>query len=72
MKIKIINNNNNNNNNSNNNNNNNNNVVVGVLGTVKNGMVENVKKVSERATMTVIKKICMLGFARILRKVLSV
>ena len=47
-------------------------VVVGVLGAVKKGMVENIKKVSERATMTEIQKICMLGFARILRKVLSV
>ena len=36
------------------------------------GMVENIKKVSERATMTEIQKICMLGSARILRKVLSV
>ncbi|CAH3186229.1 unnamed protein product, partial [Porites lobata] len=47
-------------------------VVVGALGTVKKGMVENIKKVSERATMTEIQKICMLGTARILRKVLSV
>ena len=48
-------------------------VVVGALGTVNKGMVENIKKVSERATMTEIQKICMLlGSARILRKVLSV
>ena len=47
-------------------------VVVGALGTVKKGMVENIKKVSERATMTEIQKICMLGSARTLRKVLSV
>ena len=46
-------------------------VVVGALGTVKNGMVENTRKVSERATVTDIQKICMLGSARILRKVLS-
>ena len=39
-------------------------VVVGVLGTVKKGMVENMKKVSERATMTEIQKICMLGSAQ--------
>ena len=32
----------------------------------------NIKKVSERANMTKIQKICMLGSARILRKVLSV
>ena len=36
-------------------------VVVGALGTVKKGMVKNIKKVSERATMTEIQKICMLG-----------
>ena len=47
-------------------------VVVRALGSVKKGMVENIKKVSERATMTEIQKICMLGSARILRKVLSV
>ena len=38
-------------------------VVVGALGTVKKGMVENIKKVSERATTTEIQKICMLGSA---------
>ena len=32
-------------------------VVVGALGTVKKGMVENIKKVSERATMSEIQKI---------------
>ena len=47
-------------------------VVVGALGTVKKGMVENIKKVSERATVTEIQMICLLGSARILRKVLSV
>ena len=47
-------------------------VVVGVLGTVKKGMLESIKKVSERATMTEIQKSCMLGSARILRKVLWV
>ena len=35
-------------------------------------MVENIKKVSERANMTETQKICMLRSARILRKVLSV
>ena len=47
-------------------------VVVGALGTVKKGMVENIKKVSETATVTEIQKICMLESARILRKVLIV
>ena len=45
--------------------------VVGAFGTVKKGMVENIKKVSERATVTKTQKICLLGFAQILRKVLS-
>ena len=31
-------------------------VVVGVLGTIKKWMVENIKKISERATMTEIQK----------------
>ena len=47
-------------------------VVVGTLGSVKKGMVENIKKVPEKATVTEIQKICMLGSARILRKVLSI
>ena len=47
-------------------------VVVGARGTVKNGMVVNIKKVSEKAIVTETQKICMLGSARILRKVLSV
>jgi len=49
-------------------------VVVGALGTVKKGMVHvgNIKKVSKRASVTEIQKICMLGSARILRKVFSI
>ena len=47
-------------------------VVVGVLGTIKKGMVENIKRISERATVTETQKISMLGSARILRKVLNV
>ena len=35
-------------------------------------MVENIKKVSEIATVTEIQKICILGSAQILRKVLGV
>ena len=35
-------------------------VVVGALGTIKKGMVENIKKVSERATVTETQKISML------------
>ena len=47
-------------------------VVVGALGTVKKAVVENIKKVFEAATVTEIKKICMLGSARIIREVLSI
>ena len=47
-------------------------VVVGALGTVKKGMIENIEKVSKRANVTEIQKICMLGSARIIRKVLSI
>ena len=47
-------------------------VVVDALGTVKKGMVENIEKVAQRASVTEIQKICMLGFTRILRKVLSI
>ena len=47
-------------------------VVVGAVGTVKKWMVENIKKVSERDTVTETQKICMLGSAQIIRRVLSV
>ena len=47
-------------------------VAVGALGTVKERMVENIEKVAKRAKVTEIQKICILGSARILRKVLSI
>ena len=47
-------------------------IIVGALGTVKKGMIENTKKVSETATVTETQKIYMLESARILRKVLRV
>ena len=47
-------------------------VVVGALGTVKKEMVENIVKVSKTANVTEIQKICVLGSAQILRKVLSI
>ena len=47
-------------------------VFVGALGTIKKGMVENIKRVSGRANVTETQKISMLGSARILRKVLNV
>uniref|UniRef100_A0A3B5A4F5 Protein asteroid homolog 1-like n=1 Tax=Stegastes partitus TaxID=144197 RepID=A0A3B5A4F5_9TELE len=43
-----------------------------VEGKIKKRMVENIKKVSERATVTETQKVSMLGSARILRKVLSI
>ena len=39
-------------------------VVVGALGTVNKGMVENFKKVSERSTVTEIQKIRLILFKR--------
>ena len=47
-------------------------VVVGAFGIIRKGMVENIKKVSETASVTEIQKISMLGSAHILRKVCSV
>ena len=47
-------------------------MVVGALGTVKKGMVDNIKKVKERATVTEIQKICVLVSTQILGKVHSV
>ena len=47
-------------------------VVVGTLGTVKKAMVENIEKVSKRANVTEIQKICVLGSAQILREVISI
>ena len=38
-------------------------VVVGALDTVKKDMVENIKKVSEKASLTETQNICMLGSA---------
>ena len=47
-------------------------VVVGALGIMRKGMVENIKKVSETASVTEIQKISMLGSAQILRKMCSI
>ena len=38
-------------------------VVVGALDTVKKDMVENIRKVSEKASVTETQNICMLGSA---------
>ena len=40
-------------------------VDIGAVGTIKKGMVENIKKVSERATVTETQKTSMLGSAQI-------
>ena len=40
-------------------------VAVGSLGTLKKGMVENIKKVSEAAAVTEIQNLCMMRSARI-------
>ena len=45
-------------------------MVVCAIGTVKNGKVDNIKKAMGRATVTEIKKICVLVSTRILGKVL--
>ena len=47
-------------------------VVTGALGTVKKEMVENIEKVAKSASVIEIQKICTLGSARILRKVLGI
>ena len=47
-------------------------VVVGALGIMKKGVVENIKRVSERANVTETQTISMPGCARILRKVVNV
>jgi len=46
-------------------------VVVGALGTIKKGVIENIKRVSKRATVTETQMIRVLGSARIVRKVLN-
>ena len=46
--------------------------VVGALGTIKKGMVKNINRVSQGATVTETQEISMLGSSRILRKVLIV
>ena len=46
-------------------------VVIGALGTIKKGMNDNIRKISERNNTQQIQKIFFLGSARIIRKVLS-
>ena len=47
-------------------------IVVGELGTIKKGMENNIRNVSEAMNIKSLQKTCLLGIARILRKVLSI
>ena len=47
-------------------------IVIGALGTIKKGMENNIKNVSEAMNIKSPQKIYLLGTARILRKVLSI
>ena len=47
-------------------------IVIGALGTIKIGMVKNIRNVSENINIQSLQKTCLLGTARILRKVLSI
>ena len=47
-------------------------IVIGALGTIKKGMENNIRNVSENLNIKSLQKTCLLGTARILRKVLSI
>ena len=47
-------------------------IVIGALGTIKKGMDNNIRNVSENLNIKSLQKTCLLGTARILRKVLSI
>ena len=47
-------------------------IVIGALGTIKIGMVNNIRNVSENINIESLQKTCLLRTARILRKVLSI
>ena len=47
-------------------------IVIGAIGTIKKGMDNNVRNVSENLNIKSLQKTCLLGTARILRKVLSI
>ena len=46
-------------------------IVIGALGTIKNGMENNIRNVSGAMNIKSFQKTCLLGTATILRKVLS-
>ena len=45
-------------------------IVIGALGTIKKGMENNIRNVSEAVNIKSLQKTCLLWTARILRKVL--
>ena len=47
-------------------------IVIGALGTIRKGMEDNIRSVSENPNLQTVQKTCLLGTARILRKVLSI
>ena len=47
-------------------------IVIGALGTIKKGMENNIRNVSEAMNIKSLQKTCLLGTAKILRKVLSI
>ena len=47
-------------------------IVIGALGTIKIGMVNNIKNVSENINIQSLRKRCLIGTAKFLRKVLSI
>ena len=47
-------------------------IVIAALGTIKIGMVNKIRNVSENINVQSLQKTCLLGTARILRKVLSI
>ena len=47
-------------------------IVIGALGTIRKGMEDNIRSVSENLNLQTVQKTCLLGTARILRKVLSI
>ena len=47
-------------------------IVIGALGTIKKGMENNIRNVSGAMNIKPFQKTCLLGTAKILRKVLSI
>ena len=47
-------------------------IVIGAIGTIRTGMEDNIRRVSEDMNIQAVQKTCLLGTARILRKVLSI